>query len=98
MEKTDHMPLWVYLAFSSITTRKGALLLIASCVLFSVYCIPWAALFPDRGWIEQLFLIQDWSWLAMMLPITFWYWLSLKWMDRHTAWTGTNGESTEKPR
>jgi hypothetical protein len=93
MEKTDHMPLWVYLAFSSINTRKGALVLIASCAVFSLYCIPWAALFPGRDWIGKIFLIQDWSWVAMMLPITFWYWLSLKWMDGHDAWATQNNSS-----
>jgi len=89
MEKTSNMPIWVYLAFSSITTRKGALLLIGSCIVFSVYCIPWVMLFPDYDWVERLFLIGDWSWFAMMLPITFWYWLSLKWVDNNSGWPDT---------
>jgi len=86
MEKTDNMPIWVYLAFSAITTRKGALWLIWTCVVFSAYCIPWALFFPGRDWVVQLFLIDDWSWFAMMLPVIFWYWLSLRWIDRHSGW------------
>jgi len=86
VEKTDNMPIWVYLAFSSISSRRGALLLIWSCVIFSVYCIPWSGFFTNRDWVSSLFLIDDWSWFAMMVPITFWYWISLKWIDRHTGW------------
>ena len=69
MEKTDDMPLWVFLAFSSISTRKGALILIYSCLLFSIYCIPWGQFFAGQGWIEKIFLIKDWSWFAMMVPV-----------------------------
>ena len=86
MEKTDNMPIWVYLAFSSISSRRGALLLIWSCVIFSVYCIPWSGFFANRDWVSSLFLIDDWSWFAMMVPITLWYWISLKWIDKHTGW------------
>lgn len=86
MERTDNMPLWVYLAFSGISTRKGALLLISACALFSVYCIPWTLLLPDRDWVGQLFLIDDWSWFAMMVPITLWYWLCLRWVDNNSGW------------
>ena len=86
MDKQDNMPYWVFFAFSSISTRKGALVLFISCILFSVYCAPWAAVFPEHEWIASLFLIDDWSWLAMMAPITLWYWLSLRWMDKHSAW------------
>ncbi|MGB5339428.1 MAG: hypothetical protein WBO06_10080 [Gammaproteobacteria bacterium] len=86
MEKTDNMPLWVYFAFSSISTRKGALLLIWACVLFSVYCIPWPLVFEGRDWIVKIFLIDDWSWFAMMAPITFWYWASLRWIDNNSGW------------
>lgn len=86
MERTQNMPLWVYLAFSSITTRKGALLLIIVCALFTVYCIPWTLLLPEREWVAQLFLIDDWSWFAMMVPIMLWYWLSLRWLDNHSGW------------
>ncbi len=85
MEKSDAMPLWVFLAFSSLETRKAALILIYSSLVFTVYCIPWG-LFFKSPWVMRLFLIDDWSWAAAMLPIVFWYWLSLKWMDRHQAW------------
>jgi hypothetical protein len=86
MEKTENMPIWVYLAFSSISTRKGALLLILFCLVFSVYCIPWQLLFPGRDWVVQIFLIKGWSWFAMMVPITLWYWLSLRWIDNNSGW------------
>jgi len=86
MEKTDSMPIWVYLAFSSIATRKGALLLITACVVFSIYCIPWSLFFARQNWVEKIFLIGDWSWFAMMIPITFWYWISLRWIDNNAGW------------
>ncbi len=86
MEKKENVPIWVFLAFSSISTRKSALLLILACLLFSVYCIPWATLFPKSLWLVNVFLIDDWSWLAMMVPMTVWYFVSLKWMDNNSAW------------
>jgi hypothetical protein len=86
MEKTDNMPFWVFLAYSSITTRKGALRLIQACAAFTVYCIPWALFFTDQEWVGKIFLIEDWSWLAMMVPITFWYWMSLRWLDNNSGW------------
>ncbi|MCF6202068.1 MAG: hypothetical protein L3J59_00145 [Methylococcaceae bacterium] len=86
MEKKDNTPLWVFLAFSSINTRKGALILIWSCIIFSLYCIPWSLFFSDQEWVARIFLIDDWSWLAMMIPIVIWYWLSLRWVDKNTAW------------
>ncbi len=86
MEKTDNMPIWVYLAFSSISSRRGAMLLIWSCIVFSLYCIPWSGFFADHDWVASLFLIDDWDWFAMMVPITLWYWISLKWVDKHTGW------------
>lgn len=86
MEKKDNTPLWVFLAFSSINTRKGALILIWSCVIFSLYCIPWSQFFSDQEWVATIFLIDDWSWLAMMIPMIIWYWLSLRWVDKNTAW------------
>lgn len=86
MQKTDKTPLWVFLAFSSIETRRGALILLWSSLLFTVYCIPWVTLFKDQEWVETLFLIDDWSWVAIMLPMSFWYWLSLRWVDKKNAW------------
>jgi hypothetical protein len=86
MDKKDDMPLWVFLAFSSINTRKGALILIWSCIVFSLYCIPWVKFFADQEWVEKIFLIDDWSWIAMMVPMVIWYWLSLKWVDKNAEW------------
>lgn len=86
MERKDNMPLWVFLAFSSINTRKGALILIWICIVFSLYCIPWPKYFADQEWISKIFLIDDWSWIAMMVPMTIWYWLSMRWIDKNSAW------------
>lgn len=93
MVKTANMPVWVFLAFSSIETRKGALLLTSACALFSVYCLPWPLFFENQGWLASVFLIDDWSWIAMMAPITAWYWLSLKWMDKNSGWKNTAADS-----
>jgi hypothetical protein len=86
MEKKDHTPLWVFLAFSSINSRKGALWLLWSSIIFTLYCVPWDQLFHQAGWINTVFLIDDWSWFTMMVPITIWYWLSLRWTDRNAVW------------
>ena len=94
MEKSDNMPMWVYLAFSSIPGRKGALLLIWACVAFSLYCIPWSRFFPDNDWVSKIFVIDDWSWLAIMVPIVFWYWLSLRWVDNNSGWGDAGKEKT----
>jgi hypothetical protein len=83
MQKTDNMPMWVFLAFSSIEKRQHALWLIWACVLFTLYCIPWNQILAMHN---KLFLIEDWSWFAMMLPIVAWYWLSLRWLDKNAAW------------
>ncbi len=87
-ETSPKMPLWVLLAFSSIQQRKHAIILIWSCILFTLYCLPWTN-FTDNEMVSTLFLIDDWSWLAMMIPICFWYILSLRWMDKNAAWEGT---------
>jgi len=86
MEKKDNMPMWVFLAFSSINTRKGALILIWSAVIFTLYCFPFSLFFEDQAWVKQVFLIDDWSWLAMMVPMVIWYYLSLRWIDKNKAW------------
>ena len=86
MQKNDDMPLWVFLALSSIETRRGALLLIWSSIVFSIYCIPWVSFYADNEWIARLFLIDDWEWFAMMLPMTLWYWLSMRWVDKNRGW------------
>ena len=86
MKKTDTTPLWVFLAFSSIETRKGALILIWSSILFSLYCIPWVSYFNDNDWVVKLLLIDDWEWFAMMMPMVAWYWVSLRWVDKNSGW------------
>ena len=87
MKKTDDMPIWVYLAFSSIETRKMALWLIWACALFTVYCIPWHLYFTSHAWVAKVFLIDNWSWFAGMVPMTLWYWASLRWIDKHVGWS-----------
>ncbi len=89
MNKTEHTPLWVYLAFSNISTRKGALLLILASAVFTGYCVPWSLFFAGPGWLAKIFLADDWSWFAAMVPVTFWYWLSLRWIDNNHAWVDT---------
>ncbi len=86
MQKKDDTPLWVFLAFSSIETRKAALILVWSCVLFTLYSIPWVLFIRDQPWVEKIFLIDDWSWVLMMVPLVIWYILSLHWMDKRSAW------------
>ena len=94
MEKTDAVPLWVFLAFSSIETRKGALILITACLAFTLYSVPWTLLAPQLAWVETTFLIDDWSWVAMMVPITLWYAIALKWVDKNTGWKpGANNDN-----
>jgi hypothetical protein len=79
------LPFWVLLAFSSIEKRKHAILLIWACIIFTLYCLPWAS-FTSNEIISSVFLIDDWSWIAMMIPICLWYLLSLRWMDKNNAW------------
>ena len=79
------MPLWVLLAFSSISKRKHAIILIRVSIIFTAYCFPWVN-FTNLEIITRLFLIDDWSWIAMMIPISIWYVLSLRWMDRNNSW------------
>lgn len=86
MVKTSATPLWVFLAFSSINTRKGALMLIWSSLIFTVYCFPWVMFYAELPWVSAIFLIEDWSWFAMMLPMLIWYWCGLKWVDKHQGW------------
>jgi hypothetical protein len=85
MKQIDNTPLWVQLAYASVPSRKMALWLIASCVLFAVYCVPWVH-FSGNAWVKKLFLLDDWWWFASMIPLTIWYWLALKWVDNHAAW------------
>jgi len=86
MQKDKGTPIWVYLALSSIETRRGAMILIWSSFLFTLYCIPWVNYLTDIPWVKMLFLIDDWEWFLMMLPMTIWYWLSMKWVDKNRSW------------
>ncbi|MEJ2620636.1 MAG: hypothetical protein P8163_10340 [Candidatus Thiodiazotropha sp.] len=86
MKKDENIPVWVFLAFSSINTRKAALWLVWSCFVFTVYCMPWSALLPGQEWAKVVFIVEDWSWFVMMIPLTAWYWMSLRWVDRNSRW------------
>ena len=87
VEKTDNMPIWVFLAFSSIGTRKGALILVWVCAAFAIYCLPWSLFFSDQDWVAGIFLIKDWSWFGMMVPVLAWYLISLRWLDQNNGWS-----------
>ncbi len=86
MSRPDDMPIWVYLAFSSIETRRAALMLIYFCAALSLYCVPWTVFFVGKPWVGRVFVLHDWSWFVWMLPTTLWYCLSMLWMDRHSRW------------
>ncbi len=88
MIKTKHTPFWVFLAFSAIDSRKGALTLVSSCLLFTAYCAPWAQLLgaAPNSLLAQLFIFDDWSWAGMMLPISLWYIASLVWVEKNQGW------------
>lgn len=86
MERTDNTPIWVFLAFSSIETRRGAMRLIWASVIFALYCLPWPLFFSTQDLFINQILIEDWSWFAMMVPVIAWYWFSLRWMDTHAGW------------
>ncbi len=86
MKKTDSTPLWVFLAFSSIESRKGALILVWISLIFSLYCVPWFNFFKVDDRVAKLFLVNDWVWFAVMLATTVWYWVSLKWIDKNGGW------------
>jgi hypothetical protein len=93
MQKTKDIPLWVFLALSSIETRKGALLLTLSNVIFSLYCVPWVTFFGSIEWVAKLFLLEDWEWFVMSAPMTIWYGLSIRWVDKNRGWQTTRIES-----
>jgi hypothetical protein len=92
MEKKENMPIWVFLALSSISSRKTVLYMIVGCIAFTAYCFPWVQFFSSHKWIETIFLISDWSWFAMMVPMTIWYWMSLRWADNNDAWADSSTE------
>jgi len=87
MDRKDNMPLWVFLAFSSIESRKGALILFSCSVIFTFYCIPVPLFVGEEHWLAKVFLIDDWSWLAMMIPISLWYLFSIRWIDNNSSWS-----------
>lgn len=93
--QSNKPPLWVLLAFSSIKTRKSALILIGVTMLFTLYCIPWGLMSQTPQWLVALFLITDWSWFVMMVPIVAWYLMCLRWMDTHAGWEISSTKSDD---
>jgi len=89
--------MWVFLAFASIETRRGALLMIWGSVLFSIYCLPWSRFIKDVGWIQKVFLFHGWFWFVVMAAITLWYWMAFIWIDRHDAWPKPITEPEKQP-
>lgn len=77
MDKKDNMPMWVFLGLMNIYTKKGAFVLLSSCILLGLICVPLA--------IYEMYTV-DWTWVAMMAAISLWYWLCIKWVDKHSAW------------
>jgi hypothetical protein len=96
MKKQDNTPMWVYLAFASVETRRGALLIIWLNVLFAIYCLPWSQFITDVGWVRRVFLIDGWLWFAVMAAMTLWYWVSLKWIDSNDAWSKPIADSGQQ--
>ncbi|MGB5326534.1 MAG: hypothetical protein WBN40_14095 [Pseudomonadales bacterium] len=90
MERTKNMPLWVFLAFASIETKKAGLMLTLGSLLFAIYCLPWTQFYPGAGWIEKVFLVDDWSWFGMMVPIFIWYALAFRWIEKNACWDAGN--------
>jgi hypothetical protein len=91
MKRQENTPMWVYLAFASVETRRGAFLMFWLNALCCLYCIPWSQ-YTNAPWVGKMFIIDNWVWLIMMVAITLWYWLSLKWTDRHNVWSEINAE------
>lgn len=78
-------PMWVTLAMGNIPTRKMAIWLVISNVIFTLYCLPWVN-YSKSPLVKMLFRIDDWSWVAFMLPMTIWYAIALRWADVNNAW------------
>ncbi len=85
MKVIENTPIWVTLAYGNVETRKVALILVLSSLVFTVYCVPWVH-YSKATMVAKLFLLDDWSWFAMMLPMTLWYWLGMRWVDKHQGW------------
>jgi hypothetical protein len=85
MKDVANSPMWVKLVYANIATRKSAVCMIVSCVVFALYCVPWPD-YSQHPLVAKLFLINDWSWALSLVPFVAWYWLALKWVDKHQGW------------
>lgn len=77
MQRSNNMPLWVFLGLMNVETRKGAQILVTLMIIFAFASIP-------LSWY-----LADWSWAAMILPMGLWYWLCLRWADKNAIWAKT---------
>ncbi len=84
--KRENTPIWAYLPFASVETRKGAYALIWCNVLCSLYCVPWSQYFIGVDWVAKIFVIDHWYWFAAMIAITVWYCLSFRRIIGSNAW------------
>ena len=81
MDRKDKMPHWVYFGLLNIYSKKGALILFWSCLVFALLCIPGSYYFNDYK-VEGM----DWSWAGMMFAVSLWYWLCINWVDNKSTW------------
>ena len=66
MKAIDKTPFWVTLAYANVHTRKMALILVFSCVVFALYCVPWVQ-FSKNAMVAKLFLIDEYKigWIVL---------------------------------
>jgi hypothetical protein len=77
MQRSNNMPLWVFLGLMNVETRKGTLILVYSMIICSIASIP-------LSWY-----LDDWWWAVMIAPMGLWYWLCLRWADKNAIWNKT---------
>jgi hypothetical protein len=74
MQRSNNMPLWVFLGLMNVETRKGARILVYLMIVCAFASIP-------LSWY-----LTDWLWAVTIVPMGIWYWLCLRWADRHAVW------------
>lgn len=85
MKELENTPVWVKLLYVNVHSRKVAWIIVLSCVIFSLYCVPWVT-FNQAPWVGKVFLLEDWNWFIPMLPMTVWYGVAFNWVDKRNAW------------
>jgi hypothetical protein len=92
MKKQDDTPTWGFLAFASVKTRRGGLMMVGLNALSCLYCIPWSHYAGNATWVAKVFIVHNWYWLPVMIAITAWYGLGFQWINRHDAWSDADSE------